>query len=374
MRALKAKKILLRHWIAVLTVALLAGLLVPFFAGRTRSATAESYAEYDKGQNAVILENENVRRVISFYEGMFVTTEYRDRKAGVTYVSATAPQNEFSMYIDRDGVRQEVRSDSVRFGNWSYVSHENTVLSQGELQISVTLENEILRVTKYYVLYPGTSVIQEWTAVKNISGEALLISMPNIVEKRLSGIDGASSDFMYMTGNANFSGASMLKTIDLSGGYRRLFYSRDNPEVMEVHGWYLDQVATTTMGAGVYNEFFAVHDRSSQNGVFFTHGGKGYTVTEKGNFLGGIAHRVWQSAPTQPFGCRALLMEVCARSKGPFLLQIKSDEGSRALCFAGGLCRKRVLLAGTVFSFRVQAEECELYALSAVFQRGEDKV
>ena len=130
MRALKAKKILLRHWIAVLTVALLAGLLVPFFAGRTRSATAESYAEYDKGQNAVILENENVRRVISFYEGMFVTTEYRDRKAGVTYVSATAPQNEFSMYIDRDGVRQEVRSDSVRFGNWSYVSHENTVLSQ----------------------------------------------------------------------------------------------------------------------------------------------------------------------------------------------------------------------------------------------------
>ena len=33
-----------------------------------------------------------------------------------------------------------------------------------------------------------------------------------------------------------------------------------------------------------------------------------------------------------------------------------------------------VLLAGTVFSFRVQAEECELYALSAVFQRGEDKV
>ena len=270
MRALKAKKILLRHWIAVLTVALLAGLLVPFFAGRTRSATAESYAEYDKGQNAVILENENVRRVISFYEGMFVTTEYRDRKAGVTYVSATAPQNEFSMYIDRDGVRQEVRSDSVRFGNWSYVSHENTVLSQGELQISVTLENEILRVTKYYVLYPGTSVIQEWTAVKNISGEALLISMPNIVEKRLSGIDGASSDFMYMTGNANFSGASMLKTIDLSGGYRRLFYSRDNPEVMEVHGWYLDQVATTTMGAGVYNEFFAVHDRSSQNGVFFT--------------------------------------------------------------------------------------------------------
>lgn len=113
---------------------------------------------------------------------------------------------------------------------------------------------------------------------------------------------------------------------------------------------------------------------SVQNGVFFTHGGKGYTVTEKGNFLGGIAHRVWQSAPTQPFGCRALLMEVCVRSKGPFLLQIKSDEGSRALCFAGGLCRKRVLLAGTVFSFRVQAEECELYALSAVFQRGEDKV
>lgn len=110
------------------------------------------------------------------------------------------------------------------------------------------------------------------------------------------------------------------------------------------------------------------------NCVYFTHEGKGYAITEGGNFLGEIPHRVWQSAPLEPFGCRALLGEVCVRSQGPFLLSVKSEEGSRDLCFAGGLCRKRVQLAGTVFTFRVQAENCRLYALSAVFQRGEDSV
>ena len=110
------------------------------------------------------------------------------------------------------------------------------------------------------------------------------------------------------------------------------------------------------------------------NKVYFTHGGKAYAVTERGYFLGEMVSRIWQSPPVEPFGCRALLAEVRVRSAGPFVLYIESEESNRVLVFSGGLQKKRVLLAGTAFSFRVQAEECELYSLSAVFHRGEDDV
>lgn len=110
------------------------------------------------------------------------------------------------------------------------------------------------------------------------------------------------------------------------------------------------------------------------NDVYFTYEGKGYAVTENGNFLGEVAQRVWQSPPAEPFGCRALLGEVRVRSEGPFVLHVESEEGSRVLLFSGGLQKRRVQLAGSAFTFRVQAENCELYALSAVFQRGEGKV
>ena len=89
-------------------------------------------------------------------------------------------------------------------GNWNFVSAEEKILSQGELETVITLNNEILEVKRHYVAYPGEPVIQEWTEYTNISGQRVLMSRPSLFVWRILGEKPEQIDFSYMTGGANF--------------------------------------------------------------------------------------------------------------------------------------------------------------------------
>ncbi len=110
----------------------------------------------------------------------------------------------------------------------------------------------------------------------------------------------------------------------------------------------------------------------AENRVLFSMGGKMYEVTQAGTFADRVPHRVWQSAEVVPYGGRALLREVNVQGSGAMILSVRSDEGSRTVCVPGGsrVCRG-INLAGTQFSFRILAEDCEVRSVRAVFLKGE---
>lgn len=109
------------------------------------------------------------------------------------------------------------------------------------------------------------------------------------------------------------------------------------------------------------------------NRVLFVTEGAGYALTHGGAFAGRVSHRVWQSAPVTPCGGRALLRELDVRARGALVLCVHSDEGNRSVCVPGGgkVCRS-LNLAGTHFTFRILAEDCEVSRMTALFLKGEN--
>ena len=263
-----------RFWKSVIIVAVLSLAIVAMTFGivnvtgkkaRLVEASSDAYARYDSTANQISMGTDKVKRTIILENGIFMTSELTDVVANKTYVNSTTKQIEFNFTVN--GVNY--RSDATNGGNWTYVSHNSYLDTQKELVFDFTVKNSKIQVTKTYIIYPGTSIIQEKATIKNISGGNITLASPGIFDRYFVNIDGANSDFYYMTGNANYSGASMLKNISLASDYYRLFDSyNDKPEVQEIFGFYQDICVNDIMGAGKYNEFFALRNRSTQNGVF----------------------------------------------------------------------------------------------------------
>ena len=64
------------------------------------------------------------------------------------YLSAANPSEEFRVVVN--GTAYTGTS-----GGWLWKGGEASVLSQGEIQLVVTLQNDLLKVQKTYVVYPG---------------------------------------------------------------------------------------------------------------------------------------------------------------------------------------------------------------------------
>ena len=272
----RVRRILFLCFTALFLVSVMATFFVPF-AGIAGSVTDEAsqaeeedgkdgvqsdaYASYDEGTKTVRMGTDLVTREIVFLNGGYYTTLLRDVKGKVDYVTSAEPQSEF--VIGKEGGEQTSET-----GEWRYISSEKQTLSQGELEFSVSLTDGEIYIKKHYVIYPHTSIIQEWCEITNSSSSALSVSVPGMFTGNWK-IDGKNSVFYYMTGNGNYSGAAILKGTSLTKAYNRTFDSlNDSPEVQTVHGHYQDNLANKIMGVGLYNEFFAVHNEETENGAF----------------------------------------------------------------------------------------------------------
>ena len=227
----------------------------------------DAYAEYDSNSKTLTMGTDSVKRVVTINSaGQVGTIHNIDVSAGVDYVNQDDIQNEFSLLIN--GALYSGLNPGIG-KKWNYVSSKSYRDTQNELVFNLVVSNGIVEVSKFYIIYPGTSIIQEYCEIKNVTSSAIKISMPGIFDREFSNINENNSSFYYMTGNGNFSGASMLKGNSLNGGYSRVFDSYlDEIECQEVHGFYQYNIANKIMGAGVYNLFFALHDSNTQNGVF----------------------------------------------------------------------------------------------------------
>jgi hypothetical protein len=94
-------------------------------------------------------------------------------------------------------------SPSDATGPWMLVDARTTSLKQGELQLDLTLRRDSLAATRTYVVYPGSSVIREWTEFKNLGSIPLKVTDPEFLNSSVRLGDPSSLDFDWMTGGNN---------------------------------------------------------------------------------------------------------------------------------------------------------------------------
>lgn len=196
--------------------------------------------------------------------GAFFLRSLKHMQTGKEYVqTALMRPDEFSVIVDGE----EIRGAS---GGFSLEEIETNVLSQGELETTVSLRRGGLLIERHYIAYPGLAVVQSYTTYKNISDQPMAITRPSLYVIRLLTQERQHTDFSYMTGGANFTGSQIYKTVPLHEGFTRTFDSQTNPEITKVDGvegnWWHERFN----GAGIWNEFFTLSPQQAQEGLWIT--------------------------------------------------------------------------------------------------------
>ena len=149
------------------------------------------------------LGSASVEMTVALRNGMLVTTGFKNKANG----------HELAPW------------DST--GPWTLVDAKTSKLKQGELQLDLTLRRDGLAATKSFVVYPGSSLIRQWTELRNVGSVPLTISDPEFLNFTARLGDRASVDFDWMTGGDNAHGSWVLKTEKLNGDKPRTFDSND---------------------------------------------------------------------------------------------------------------------------------------------------
>ena len=156
------------------------------------------------------------------------TVETRVRLAD-GHLSSVSLRNKLSgrEYQDRNDLSTEIRFSAngqvTDESNWRWTLRSDHVAkdNQGELQLDLELDSTSIRVTKHYVIYPGTSVIREWMTLENSSGSPVRISHVAFLHFRLFASMGPDLQFNYLTGGGNYNGSQLLKSESMNSGYKR---------------------------------------------------------------------------------------------------------------------------------------------------------
>jgi hypothetical protein len=198
--------------------------------------------------NEWIVGTSSVERRVRLEGGHLQLVSLRNKLTGREYQDAGVPPSEFRFLIDGEDV-------SAPGWNWELRDEHAIQASQGALQLDIDLESASMRITKHYVIYPGTSVIREWLTLENISFKPVRISHVEFLHTRILGSIAQDLQFNYLTGGGNYNGSQLLKTEPMSPTYQRtldsnggvqpgsyssflplVFFNRNNTEGIAV-GW-----------------------------------------------------------------------------------------------------------------------------------------
>ena len=119
-----------------------------------------------------------VEEKVRFANVVFALISFENKLARRQYVSEPNRSEEI-----RASINGKTYTGASR--GWIWKGGEAGVLSQGEIQLVVTLENDLLQVQKAYVVYPATSIIRQWVTYLNRSASAITISDPYSLSLRL---------------------------------------------------------------------------------------------------------------------------------------------------------------------------------------------
>jgi hypothetical protein len=170
--------------------------------------------------DAWTLGTAKVERTLRLADGKFVTSTWEDKTSGRELLPVGTVSDELGAMIDG----QPVLGGS---GGWKLLDAKERTLTQGEIQVDLTLQRDNLEATKSYVVYPGSSIIREWVSFKNAGTGPLRVSEPGFLDLTTKPGPPESVDFHWMTGGTNEPGSWTLKTEKLKAGKIREFNSYD---------------------------------------------------------------------------------------------------------------------------------------------------
>ncbi|GGD98440.1 hypothetical protein [Paenibacillus nasutitermitis] len=270
---------MIKRWAALLLFfSILFG--ISQFTDQKVSATGDAYVNFDSVNKIWTIGTDAVEKKLHFNSsGQFLLTSFKNKATGQEYIQGGQISDEFSIKVGTSTF------NGIQTG-WTYDTYTTTTLSQGETQLVITFHNSLIKVNRYYIIYHGTGIIQEYSVIQNISGVSQYFSDPSIFRQRIMSNDVANTDFYYMTGGANFRGSQILKPVTLTTGYARTFDSQDAPELMMVDGSDNNSVMDDVQGTSIYNLFYAMRNRSTNSGMFLLFDYFGHWNAQMGNYGG----------------------------------------------------------------------------------------
>jgi hypothetical protein len=168
----------------------------------------DAYVKSDN--NRWTLGNARIERVMALEDGKFLLKSLRNRLSGQEMADLQAPSDEFFFSLD-DG-KTVVRGSS---GGWTLVSSNTARLKQGETQLDVTLRRDPFEITRSYVVYPGSSIIREWSCIKNVGTTPQTLDEIGFLKLAAKLGKPEAVDFHWMTGGASVPGSWTLITESL---------------------------------------------------------------------------------------------------------------------------------------------------------------
>ena len=198
----------------------LSRMMVPTAASATAIADE---VEVQQHGNQWTLRTAQSERVVALENGQLVLKRFTDLTTGRELVANGAAAEEFLSPVVAG---TELRIGSA--GSWRLIDSKQSKLSQGELQLDITLQRDALQVTKSYVLYPGSSIVREWVTFKNAgTGSAGHLRSVLSQSHRSAGAHGSLRISSWMSGGENNPGSWKLKTESLDPAKPRRFDSYD---------------------------------------------------------------------------------------------------------------------------------------------------
>ena len=168
------------------------------------------------GGNRWTLGTADVEKTVALTAGRLVVESFKNKASGWEMTPPGASPEELTPATL--GIRSA--------GPWTLKKSRSSRLSQGELQLELTLAGGPAEITQTYVVHPGSSVVRQWLAVKNVGPTPFVVEKPAFLNlaARVSA-DPGRVDFLWMTGGENQPGSWMLKTERLPAARPRTFDS-----------------------------------------------------------------------------------------------------------------------------------------------------
>ena len=218
-----------------------------------------------------------VEKELDLKDGHVYLTSFKNPAAHRDYVQGRSE-------VFRFVLNGEVVTGQSR--NWELVKAQAESLAQGELLFTLVLRDDTIKVSLNYLIYPSESIIQEWLAIENISGQEVVLEDPFFLQMHVLQKEVSQLDFSYMTGGMCFWGSWILKTSPLTPTFARNFSSADAPECLPGQ----ECPKGGTMGNSIYAPIYVFFNRNAKDGAFVGWDYMGRWSSYIGNYNGGAVN------------------------------------------------------------------------------------
>lgn len=237
----------------------------------------DAYVRVDDQKATVVIGTSSVEERMQLVHGKYLLQSFQNRTTRREYLAEGSASEEFRATVNGSNI-------SGADGDWTWTGSDAKVLSQGEIELTVSLQDKLLGVQKHYVLYPNSSIIRQWVVFKNRSSDQITLADPYMLVDRLLANVASSQLLSYMTGGGSFSGSQVLKEVPLADGYARSFDTTDAAEIQKVNG--IEFGSGMEYGSGRYMPWFGISGKNSKEGLFLGLDYYGRWAAEIENFQG----------------------------------------------------------------------------------------